>query len=521
MNDTGVACSLARTDRVLVTGANGFVGRETCTALADLNLSVRLGGSLLVVLCFAASTHAQTVISNAQNTDITAKLQAAHDACPALGCTIQIPPGPYSLSGTVSISKPIRIVGSGRESTVITYNPGVGYAFRTIPQHKRFAVSFADFKLQTANSISGIALLLAFVEPATVTNLWIDGFVGGIQITGNGTTDQSVGAWITTTRIENVTGAGAYAISLDHVADVYIDSLQAYTTIDDTSADQIIIEQGAQGIYINHSITIGGKHNLIIRSYGQGGNYGIVPSAIHCESSYFDSSTGGTAVVFDSSLRTNPMRAMFSNCWAGAAGITQEGVAVTPGAAGVDVSGGSDIQWIGGVIRRNAWSGFQVSGTLPLDLIQVIGARIIANNAGNSPGGAGVLIANPNATHVSVIANTIGNMIDWFGHQKAGISFNNGTNSSNTVAANTIDKNEDGTINWGATGCTLAVCPQEGPTKFANLGIASDGTTVYCPDCTIATPSTCMNSSNVEACACAPGGTGAFAKKLDGRWLCN
>jgi nucleoside-diphosphate-sugar epimerase len=41
MNDSGVASSLARTDRVLVTGANGFVGRETCTALADLNIFVR------------------------------------------------------------------------------------------------------------------------------------------------------------------------------------------------------------------------------------------------------------------------------------------------------------------------------------------------------------------------------------------------------------------------------------------------------------------------------------------------
>jgi nucleoside-diphosphate-sugar epimerase len=33
--------SLAMTNKVLVTGANGFVGRETCRALADLNISVR------------------------------------------------------------------------------------------------------------------------------------------------------------------------------------------------------------------------------------------------------------------------------------------------------------------------------------------------------------------------------------------------------------------------------------------------------------------------------------------------
>ncbi len=43
MNDSGVARSLARTDRVLVTGANGFVGRETCAALAGLNISVFRG----------------------------------------------------------------------------------------------------------------------------------------------------------------------------------------------------------------------------------------------------------------------------------------------------------------------------------------------------------------------------------------------------------------------------------------------------------------------------------------------
>jgi hypothetical protein len=129
-----------------------------------------------------------------------------------MGCTIQIPPGSYFLNGTISISKPIRIVGSGRESTVITYTPKAGFAFATIPQPGRLGVSFADFKLRTTNSISGTALLLAFVEPATVTNLWLDGFVGGIQITGNVTTDQSVGAWITNTRIENISGAGAYAI---------------------------------------------------------------------------------------------------------------------------------------------------------------------------------------------------------------------------------------------------------------------------------------------------------------------
>lgn len=42
----------------------------------------------------------------------------------------------------------------------------------------------------------------------------------------------------------------------------------------------------------------------------------------------------------------------------------------------------------------------------------------------------------------------------------------------------------------------------------ANLGTPSNGTVVYCSDCTIANP-------------CASGGTGALAKRLNGVWVCN
>jgi hypothetical protein len=42
----------------------------------------------------------------------------------------------------------------------------------------------------------------------------------------------------------------------------------------------------------------------------------------------------------------------------------------------------------------------------------------------------------------------------------------------------------------------------------ANLGSPSNGTVVYCSDCTIANP-------------CASGGTGALAKRLNGVWVCN
>ncbi len=47
-----------------------------------------------------------------------------------------------------------------------------------------------------------------------------------------------------------------------------------------------------------------------------------------------------------------------------------------------------------------------------------------------------------------------------------------------------------------------------GAVTFADLGVQGDGTVYYCSDCTIANP-------------CAGSGTGAYAKKTNGVWICN
>jgi len=57
--------------------------------------------------------------------------------------------------------------------------------------------------------------------------------------------------------------------------------------------------------------------------------------------------------------------------------------------------------------------------------------------------------------------------------------------------------------------------------SFSQLGGGhTDGTFTYCADCTVATPSSC-STANPSACVCAGGGTGAFAKRVNGAWLCN
>jgi len=56
--------------------------------------------------------------------------------------------------------------------------------------------------------------------------------------------------------------------------------------------------------------------------------------------------------------------------------------------------------------------------------------------------------------------------------------------------------------------------------SFSQLGNQADGSFTYCADCKVATPSSC-SAANLSACVCSGGGTGAFARRTNGAWLCN
>jgi hypothetical protein len=66
----------------------------------------------------------------------------------------------------------------------------------------------------------------------------------------------------------------------------------------------------------------------------------------------------------------------------------------------------------------------------------------------------------------------------------------------------------DGTKNAAGYGQVEAKGVTLNATAFASLGTPSNGTILYCSDCTVANP-------------CASGGTGALAKRLNGVWVCN
>jgi hypothetical protein len=56
---------------------------------------------------------------------------------------------------------------------------------------------------------------------------------------------------------------------------------------------------------------------------------------------------------------------------------------------------------------------------------------------------------------------------------------------------------------------------------FSTLGnSASNGTILYCSDCTTTIPATCT-ANLLSSCVCAGSGSGAFAKRLNATWYCN
>lgn len=79
--------------------------------------------------------------------------------------------------------------------------------------------------------------------------------------------------------------------------------------------------------------------------------------------------------------------------------------------------------------------------------------------------------------------------------------------------------NSTGVIATGATPATpLANSLFLSSVAFASLGTPSDGTQIYCTDCTETTPATCPVTQ--ASCICTNSGSGAFARRVGGAWYC-
>jgi hypothetical protein len=72
-------------------------------------------------------------------------------------------------------------------------------------------------------------------------------------------------------------------------------------------------------------------------------------------------------------------------------------------------------------------------------------------------------------------------------------------------------------INWVMPNPFLSL---RNHSSFSQLGKQPDGTFTYCVNCKVANPPSC-STANPSACVCSGDGTGAFARRINGAWLCN
>lgn len=57
-----------------------------------------------------------------------------------------------------------------------------------------------------------------------------------------------------------------------------------------------------------------------------------------------------------------------------------------------------------------------------------------------------------------------------------------------------------------------------GATTFATLPTSTNGTVLYCSDCTVTTAASCPGTQ--ASCICAGSGTGAIARRINSLWYC-
>ena len=168
------------------------------------------------------------------------------------------------------------------------------------------------------------------------------------------------------------------------------------------------------------------------------------------------------------------------------------------------VGGGGIIQVVGGLpFYTNCPMNVGVNPTLTTFLIGnlTVGgdtdARVvISENLGQNGNTSGLLLGAGGTPYLQLKGGVIFEKTGAFAVGKLHL-LNNGTadNSNATVADSKAYIDTNGNYIYKGV-------------AFSALGTPSNGATQYCSDCTIANP-------------CASGGSGAFAKRLNGAWVCN
>ncbi len=371
----------------------------------------------------ATKTGIQTFLPGAVNAadftgaDIGAQVNAAA-AILTLGGTIYIPNGTYSFTTTIELTQGIILKGQTRTGVILNWTgSSSGVAIKVGPNASN--IECRDFTLKTSQGTNTVGFKIDQVSNSVVKNVTITGgttttgFKYPFYVTGDSTT-----VHIAENYIDSFIGAGLLA---DHCTDLYFKDNQVWSVADGITAIGVILDTGTSGFYSSGNSIHRGQHGMFIQDTASGGA-GNSPRFIFSTDDVIDTTTGGSGLVFDTTMSTNVVSAFFTNPWIAASGLNAAASVVTSGADGVTINGGTGINFMGGRIRRNANNGILFNSASTTGGAQVFGTFIYHNNQNNNADANGVYIAAA-ATNIGLIGCVIGDStaLDIGGHQKYGV----------------------------------------------------------------------------------------------------
>jgi len=367
--------------------------------------------------------------------DMGAQVNAASAKCITnTPCHVIIPPGsPYIFS------TPIVMVGNETlectNSSVISNDPAASADNQLIYSGTEIAITMNT----NGNRVHGCSLRLS--NTSATAGVLMGGYSNwayDMSLEGGGTATKVV--WISNipgstpgaednhlahSRISRFVGKAIY---LDHCNDCLVSDVTAYGLSGNTTSVTLTIDTGAGGAQIHH-LTGGssGLHGVVLQNTlgGTAPLYSFLDEVL----SDIPSSDGW---LFDRSLATYPISTTVLNSWSAGAGN---------GAAGIHISGGRGITFIGNKIRANSGDGVLIDGTAAGGLI-FTGNIIIGNNAANIAGHSGIRVAG-HIAGLTITGNVIGNSPEAGGHQAYAFSAStdienvlfNSNNCSNNVTS--------------------------------------------------------------------------------------
>ena len=301
--------------------------------------------------------------------------------------------------------------------------------------------------IKIANSIDPL------IEDVLITGASAStGFNTGIVITGDGSSTYSVSPHITRVRVTQYRGTG---ITIDHTTDAYVDSTSVWSPADNTDRLGIVIDTGVGGFYGKSISQLYGLHGLVVQNTNLGGTYAGTPAWLFCDQCIFDTTTGGSAVVFDSTLSNNLVSAFFTDSWTAGAGQNSLSVPITASANGIEINGGKGYNFSGMRIRNNTKNGIYINSS-NVSTVNISSSFITTNNSSNNADGHGIYI-NSSSSGISIIGNTIGNVLEASGHQKYGVKISAVNADQLRIENNDLGSNETGAFLNGNTGVYTSI----------------------------------------------------------------